>query len=596
MGKVKVLPVYPSSPPSFWSFNEALKIEGKKAAMPPTGLVTAMAMFPEEEFEIMPVQDLNIAPLDERALKESDLVATSSMVIHEKSHNKVMDLAHRYEKKVVAGGPFPSSSPDRNTRADYIVAGEAEMTLAPFLHDFLKGTPRRIYTEQDAARTTLTKLTRSGKPDLSQTPLPRWDLIDMKAYDSVGIQFSRGCPWDCEFCNITSLFGREARTKGVDQMIAEFQSIYDAGHRGGVFLLDDNLIGNRKNVKQLLPALAKWQKARGYPYDIGTEASMNLAWTENEGILNGMNDAGFVRTFLGIESVDPEVISGMNKQQNLKMSPIEAVRRIQNAGLEVTAGLIIGNDGEKPQVFDDLYNFVQEAGIVLPMAGLLGVVPGTKLATRLEKEGRLREYNCGSNTHSFSLDFEPKLAPGFTEGQLLSGYKDLLQRLFSPKSYYDRCRVLQKELGPSHQEKHSALESMAILGRFAKHQLTGGANLETAKYLAETAARSPSQLTVAVTHTVKYQHLKSITQQSLAADNYHSQLESMYTDFVAGAGEVATKYGENIRSARRALFRKASRVLTKAEKLYERIHPSLRTEAHKHKLRELKKSVSEKAA
>jgi len=284
----------------------------------------------------------------------------------------------------------------------------------------------------------------------------------------------------------------------------------------------------------------------------------------------------------------------MNKKQNLKMSPYEAVRKIQNAGLEVTGGLIVGNDGEKPEVFDNLYDFIQKSGIVLPMAGLLGVPPGTKLEKRLEEEGRLRNATDGSNTHGFNLDFEPKLAEGFSEEQLMEGYKGFLKDLFNPKNYYDRCRVLQKEIGKNHSGKIPISQGLPILGRFMKNQLTGGANLETAKYIAETLVKNPKQFPQAITHAVKYQHLKEITSESLDADSYPSRLEDMYHEFSEKAHNLSHKYKDNAKKASATVEKQAHKLVNKAEKLYHSIHPDFQQEHHSHSLENLKNKIQGK--
>ena len=358
MDKIKVLPIYPKFPETFWSFGKTIKYVGKKAVMPPTGLATVLAMLPDEKFEAQRIIDLNVEPLTDEQIKSSDIIFTSTMIIQEDSHNEVVDKARFFGKKVVAGGPFVTTYPER-TSADYIVAGEAEVTLRPFLEDLLNSPTQRIWTEKSVSGRSLVQLTKGRKVEITQTPLPRWDLLDLNNYSSAAIQYSRGCPFNCDFCDITKLFGREPRTKTPEQMISELDALYNSGHRGSVFIVDDNFIGNRNNVKQLLPRIAEWQQERRYPFSLFTEASMNLAWDSNEAILEGMNKAGFDFVFLGIESVDDEVLKIMHKGQNTKMSQLEAVRRIQKYGLEVSGGFIIGRDGEKTDVFDNLFNFIQ---------------------------------------------------------------------------------------------------------------------------------------------------------------------------------------------------------------------------------------------
>ena len=369
MRKIRTLPVYPEFPETFWGYKKSLEYIGKKAVMPPTGLATVMAMLQEERFDVQKIADLNTGNLTDEQIKNSDIIFTSTMIVQEDSHDEVVDRAHFFGKKVVAGGPFVTTYPYR-TAADYVVTGEAEVTLQPFLEDLLNGTTQRVWTEKGVAGRGLVQLTKRGKVEITDTPLPRWDLLNLEDYSCAAIQYSRGCPFDCDFCDITKLFGKESRTKTPEQMINELNALYDSGHRGSLFIVDDNFIGNRNHVKQLLPAIAKWQRERNYPFSLFTEASMNLAWENNEDILQGMNEAGFDFVFLGIESVDNEVLKLMHKGQNTKMSQLEAVRKIQKSGLEVSGGFIIGSDGEKPNVFENLFNFIQEAGIPGSMPGL----------------------------------------------------------------------------------------------------------------------------------------------------------------------------------------------------------------------------------
>ena len=386
MRKIVVLPVFPEFPFTFWSFKKSVEYVGKKAVMPPTGLATVLAMLPEEKFDIGRVVDMNIESLTDEQIKCSDLIFTSTMIIQEEAHNEVVDRAHYFGKKVVAGGPFVTTYPEKTT-ADYIVSGEAEVTLRPFLEDLLNGAEKGVWTEKNVLGRGFVQLTKGGKVVLIDTPIPRWDLVDLNSYASAAIQFSRGCPFNCDFCDITKLFGRESRTKTPEQMILELDALYEAGHDGSVFFVDDNFIGNREAVRRLLPFLKNWQERNKYPFSFFTEASLNLAWDSNLDILQGMNEAGFDSVFVGIESVDNDVLKKMHKEQNTKMSLLDAVRRIHGAGLSASGGLIAGSDGEKPDVFDRLFNIIQEAGIPEAMPGLLTAVRGTDLYKRLDSEG-----------------------------------------------------------------------------------------------------------------------------------------------------------------------------------------------------------------
>ena len=576
MRNINVLPVYPQFPSStFWGFTNSIRLTGRKAMMPPTGLATVLSMLPDN-FRAQRIIDLNVEPLTDEDIKGADLVFTSSMIVQGDSHDDVVDRAHYFGKKVVVGGPFPTSYPER-TNADYIVSGEAEVTLRPFLEELVKGPTKRIWLEKDTKNGSV-ELTRGGKVKLTNTPLPRWDLMDLGKYFSAAIQFSRGCPFDCDFCDITALFGREPRTKSPEQMIREFNALYEAGHKGPVFVVDDNFIGNREQVRQLLPYVERWQTERNYPFSLFTEASMNLAWEENESILAGMRRAGFNFVFVGIESIDNDVLKKMHKKQNTddKMSQIEAVRRIQNAGLEVSGGFIIGSDGEKTNVFENLFEFIQDAGIPAAMPGLLTALRNTKLHKRLEREGRLREESTGNNTHQLRFNIVTQLP----EDYLIEGYTQLIDRLFSPKNYYNRCRTLMRNLGPNHSQSRVNLEGIATLARSVGHQLFSEGGLEYFKYLAGTLINNPKYFSEAVSHAVKFAHFKKITDETLRADNsdkrYEQHVETLYERFAHEAVRVYTEHKDDIDEAGKKVSKLAKRILHSAEQRFAKLSEDFR--------------------
>jgi len=576
MAKARILPVYPEFPLTFWSFKSAVELTGRKSIMPPTGLATVLAMVPERHFEIQRVVDMNVEPLTDRDIESADLVFTSTMVVQEKSHNEVIERVHRLGKKVVAGGPFPTSYPDRNEDADFIVAGEAELTLGPFLNDFLNGNARRRYTE--------TSVGAKGKPSLAGTPLPRWDLIKLDKYSCPSIQYSRGCPFDCEFCDITQLFGRVPRTKTNEQMIQELDYLYRLGHRGSVFILDDNFIGNARNVRRLLPTMISWQKQRKYPFRFFTEASVNLAWSENTDILEGMVQAGFNECFLGIETPDTDALREMKKAQNTKIPPLDAVRIIQEAGMEVTAGFIVGSDGDKPSIFKDLFDFIQAAGIVVPMPGLLTAVKGTKLYTRLKSEGRILSESSGNNTHHTGFNFRTKLDKDF----LVRGYTDLLSRLFAPDNYYERCKRLQGILGESDisgrnvklGEVHAALKSLS-------RQPFRKGGMEYLRYLAYTLVNHPKRLPLAFAHAIKFDHFQRITQATIEVHDYKAHTESLYVRFGHSLESIYRRYlpshsldPRTVKKAEEKIQNSAMRIINRAEKRFSRLHKDFRADAH----------------
>ena len=574
MPKIKILPVYPEFPLTFWSYKIAIEYTNKKASMPPTGLATVLAMLPEKSFSSDKIIDLNVESLSDEKIKNSDLIFTSSMIIQEESHNEIMDRAHFFGKKVVAGGPFPTSYPDRNSRADFIVAGEAEITLPFFLEDLLKGKPKELYTETNIPRNALNFLTKTGKTDITKTPLPRWDLLDLKNYISASIQYSRGCPFDCEFCDITKLYGHEPRTKTSEQMISELESIYNFGHHGSVFIVDDNFIGNKKNVLNLLPHIIDWQKKHNYPFSLFTEASMNLAWPSNNTLLENMVKAGFDSVFLGIESINPEVLKEMNKPQNTLMDQLQAVRKIQNTGLEVFGGFIIGSDKEKTSSFNELFDFIQEAGIVVAMPGLLTALRGTDLYTRLKKEGRIKEESQGNNTHQLGFNFIQQ-----NESDIINGYKQLINKLYSAKNYYDRCRVLQKNQGRHFSARRLNLEGILSLEKSLKRQIFANGGLEYLKYITETALTNPSYFPEAITQAIKLDHFRTITKETLTASDYIPLTENLYNKFIKKAQKISKKYGDNFQENIAYLSLAVKKTIQKAEKRFEKLHKDFRKEA-----------------
>ncbi len=588
MRKIKILPVYPEFPETFWSFKKAVSYINKKSVMPPLGLATVLAMVPSDRFEIQRIVDLNVEPLKEESVKNADILFTSTMVVQEQSHNEVLDMAKFYGKKVVAGGPFPTSYPERNSKADFIVADEAEITLKPFLEDLVKGTPQKIYTRENIIKDGRNSwpLTKTGRPYLTKTPIPRWDLADLSQYSAFCIQYSRGCPHDCEFCDVTKLFGREPLTKTPQQVISELNFLYKMGCRGAVMFVDDNLIGNKKNLKELLPVLIKWQEERNYPFNFFTEASIELATESNKSILENMVKAGFNQVFIGIESLDREVLEETNKKQNIRVSQFDAIRKIQNAGIEVTGGFIVGFDKEKPEVFDKLFDFIQQSGIIIAMPGLLTALKGTKLYNRLKKEGRLKYESEGNNTHNLSFNFKTTMNERF----LIENYKNLLARLFDDKNYYSRCRVLQENLGDSYRvPNRKNLEGILAFGKSLKNHLFSKGGLEYAKYLLWTALKNPRLFPEAVNHAIKLEHFKAITNSMLEADDYISETSQLYESFKKEVESIVSKY-TNYRKRAELISNIAAEMLSYAESRYNKLHKDFRSSAE-NALMDLKRKI-----
>ncbi|MBW2396101.1 MAG: B12-binding domain-containing radical SAM protein, partial [Deltaproteobacteria bacterium] len=372
--------VNPVFPPSYWSYSYALEFVGKKASIPPLGLLTVAAMFPDDWS--LRLVDLNVRPLRDEDLGWADAVFTSSMIVQRDSLFEVVQRCRRVGVPVVAGGPYPTALHEGiqaqfepGQGIDHFVLGEVETIFAGFLSDLRQGLAKPVYGSAE-------------KPDVGTTPVPRFDLIDPDDYGSMALQFSRGCPFDCEFCDITALYGRRPRTKSPEQMVVELEAIHRTGWRGSLFLVDDNFIGNKRNALQLLEAVKKWQEAHGYPFSFMTEASVNLAKIPE--LLKAMQESGFTMVFLGIESPGEAALEKTSKGQNLGEGERagsylrRAVHTLQTHGMEVSGGFIIGLDGDEE--FDSHLHLTRQAGIPMAMAGLLTALEGTKLHARLARE------------------------------------------------------------------------------------------------------------------------------------------------------------------------------------------------------------------
>lgn len=414
---MKVLLVYPEFPDTYWSFRHALKFEGRRAAFPPLGLLTVSAMLPEAWDRKL--VDMNVEALWPEDVEWADIVFVSAMIVQNESLEQVVELCRSMGKKVVVGGPYVSTSSERLPDADHIFIGEAETTLPEFLNDLDLGIARKIYKADE-------------RPSLANTPVPDFSLIDMRQYSAMNIQYSRGCPFNCEFCDIIEIYGRVPRTKSNEQMLAELDALKATGWRGLVFIVDDNFIGNKKNVRLFMPDLIEWSKANKHPFSFITEASVNLA--EDDALLAQMEEAGFRRVFLGIETPVEESLKEAQKGQNTRRDLLDSIHKIQRYGMEVMAGFIVGFDNDPDDIFERQMEFIRESGIPLAMVGLLTALPDTQLWRRLEKEGRLLDVSTGNNTDC-TINFVPRM----DTGRLVEGYKQILLNIYSPKEYYRRA-------------------------------------------------------------------------------------------------------------------------------------------------------------
>jgi len=424
---LKILLVYPQYPDTFWGFKHALRIISKKAAFPPLGLLTVAAMLPGEwEKKLV---DMNATLLTDEDLKWADYVFISAMVVQKNSVKEVIARCKKLGTKLVAGGPLFTTEHEEFDEIDHLVLNEAEITLPPFLEELEKGCAQHLYTSNE-------------RPDISKTPIPLWSLINMKKYSTMNVQYSRGCPFNCEFCDIIILNGHKPRTKDKDQIVAELEALYSQGWRGGVFIVDDNFIGNKRKLKsETLPAIIKWTKEKKYPFPFSTEASINLA--DDEELMQLMVKAGFNTVFVGIETPNEESLAECNKLPNKGRDLVASVKKIQNRGFEVTGGFIVGFDSDPLSIFKSQISFIQKSGIVTAMVGLLNAPRGTRLYQRLKKENRLLMDSSGDNTDC-SINFIPKM----NYETLINGYKHILNTIYSPKQYYERNKIFLKEYKP----------------------------------------------------------------------------------------------------------------------------------------------------
>lgn len=419
--------VYPSYPETFWSYKHALKFVSKKAGLPPLGLLTVATLLPE--YWEKRLLDLSAGDkLTEDDVRWADYVFIGAMSIQRKPVIELINFCKNLGATLVAGGPLFTASYKDFPQVDFLVLNEAEITLPLFLNDLEKGEPKKIYSS-------------SARADLKKSPIPAWELItDFKKYNTLCIQYSRGCPFDCDFCDVTVLFGHKIRTKSCSQLLDELEKIYRLGWRDGIFIVDDNFIADVKKLKdEILPTLINWNKDKGYTFSFSTQASINIA--DEEELMKMMVEAGFDTVFVGIETPHEESLEECNKNQNRNRNLLKSIHKVQKSGLLVTGGFIIGFDSDPPNIFEEMINFIQKSGIVTAMVGLLNAPVGTKLYHRLIKERRLLKTPSGSNT-DFSINFIPKM----DYKQLLKGYQKILNTIYSPKFYYSRVISLLKNI------------------------------------------------------------------------------------------------------------------------------------------------------
>ncbi len=428
---MRTLFVYPEFPKTFWSYEKILELVNRKVLLPPLGLVTVAALLPQHWQ--MKLVDRNVREVTEAEWNWAELVVISGMIVQKSDMAAQIAKAKERGLPVAVGGPFASSTPDAPelNLVDFKVLDEGEITLPMFIEAIERGDTSGRFSSN------------GEKPDVTSTPVPRFDLLELDAYDSMSVQFSRGCPFQCEFCDIIVLYGRKPRTKNPEQLVAELQALYDLGWRRSIFLVDDNFIGNKRNAKLLLPAMRDWLSERGYPFSFATEASVDLA--ADDDLLQLMAECRFESVFLGIETPDEASLSVAGKHQNTRSSLEDAVDHITSYGIRVMAGFIIGFDGELAGAGDRIVRFVSLTGIPAAMMGMLQALPNTGLWHRLEKEGRLIQEKADAKgvNQTNLLNFVPTRPIR----EIAQEYVQAFCELYEPNAYIDRVTHYYLKMG-----------------------------------------------------------------------------------------------------------------------------------------------------
>ena len=488
---MKALLIYPRFPDTYWSFKYALSFTGKRAAQPPLGLMTVAALLPGSWRKRL--IDTNVERLKDADLAWADVAMVSGMHVQQEHLTSIVERCRARGLRTVVGGPIASSVPAAALKADHVVIGEAEGLIAALAHDLEAGEALPVY---EAAE----------KPAMERSPLPDLSLIKMNRYSTMTVQYSRGCPFNCEFCDIIEIYGRQPRTKAVTQVLAELDQLQRAGWRDAVFVVDDNFIGNKKRAKDLLTAMAEWGQLHGYPFRFITEASLNLA--DDPELLQLMKDAGFSTVFLGIETPDECSLIANHKLQNTRRDLLESVKRIQQYGIEVMGGFILGFDTDREDVFDRMVEFIQKSAIPVAMVGLLQALPGTQLFRRLWSEDRIVDAGDGNNTDC-TLNFLPRM----DAARLVEGYRSVLRRIYSCDAYYERVKLFLNRCHPTSRQRLSYANLRAMVSSVVRQGLLGKGRLSYWKFVLTAATRYRRSFGMAMTFAVMGYHFQIMTER-----------------------------------------------------------------------------------
>jgi len=497
---MNILLIYPEFPDTFWSFKHALKLAHKGASSPPLGLLTVAAMLPEGWNKRL--LDLNVTKLTAKSLDWADAVFISSMLVQREAARRVIDRCKTAGIRIIAGGPLFTSEHEQFPEVDHFVLNEAELTLPQFLNDFTQRQAKRVYTSTEFA-------------DILNTPVPLWHLLDMRRYAAMSIQYSRGCPFQCDFCNVTTLFGHQPRTKSAEQILAELDGLYIQGWRGSIFFVDDNFIGNKKHLKtELLPALINWQKTRGR-ISFYTEASINLA--DDQLLVEMMVAAGFDMVFIGIETPNELGLAESGKRQNQSRDLVEDIKYLQRSGLQVQGGFIVGFDSDTPAIFQSQIDFIQNSGIVTAMVGLLQALPGTRLYERMQREGRLISASTGDN-----VSVSTNILPTMSLETLQEGYKRILRTVYSPENYYQRVKTLLRDYPPPKIRSELSFHyKLALFNSIYRLGLLGKERLYFWRVMLWTLFRRPRLFPLAITLAIYGYHFRTICERYILREKLH---------------------------------------------------------------------------
>jgi radical SAM superfamily enzyme YgiQ (UPF0313 family) len=505
---MNILFIYPEFPDTFWSFKHALTFVGKRAALPPLGLLTVASMLPPEWPQRL--VDINVQHLTKKDLTWADCAFISAMAVQRESACRAIARCKEAGLRIVAGGPLFQIEAEKFQAVDHLIMNEAEVTLPAFIKDLNEGNPKRIYSSTEYA-------------DLRHTPRPRWELLKLRRYGGMSIQFSRGCPFNCDFCNITALLGHRVRTKTSQQIIAELDSLYARGWRDEVFFVDDNFIGNKPFLKNdLLPALIDWRRGKT-GIRCFTEASINLA--DDPRLMEMMVKAGFTRVFIGIETPDEDCLAECSKIQNRNRNLVEDVKCMQRAGLEVMGGFIVGFDHDQPSIFQRQIDFIQKSGIVTAMVGLLQAPPGTRLYERMKRQGRLCGDSSGDN-----VDGTTNIIPAMDLDILRKGYQGILQHIYAPEHYYQRIRTFLREYQPPKTRRRFRFDYVvALLRSFYQLGLVGRERWHYWKLLLWTQFRCPQFIVEAVVLAIYGHHFRKVCERHVLYDQQDNCLDLLRT-------------------------------------------------------------------